>query len=424
MKMSVDPSYANKCDDKVMYVDYTNLPSVISVGKSIYVDDGILSFRVLSISGTEVEVEAINSGTLASKKGVNLPGTEVDLPAISQKDKDDLTFGVKNGVDMIFASFIRRGEDVRDIRAHLGEAGKNIKIIVKIENLQGVENFDEILRETDGVMVARGDLGIEIPASQVFMAQKMMIAKCNLAGKPCICATQMLESMTVRSSFPSPRADRRSVQPPAYACRGVGRGERGAGRRGLCDALGRDGQGYLPHRGWCVFHSSCTLLTRSRSRDDGRNVLPRRVRHLLPSSLQRATSTCEATHHHLRDGRHLGRRGRIGAERRRYSRHVHLWQHGSTREQVPSPLSSHHQYVPSPRLARLTQDSHEERADRSTDPLEPRLLPDALRPGQAHLRRGMANRRTLSPSPSRADDHLDRQPNPLRTRKRTRAWHP
>ncbi|BGP13381.1 hypothetical protein JCM10213_008540 [Rhodosporidiobolus nylandii] len=212
MKFSTRDEYATKCDDKVMYIDYKNLPKVIEKGKPIYVDDGILSFNVLEINGDELEVEAVNNGTLSSRKGVNLPGTNVDLPAISQKDKDDLTFGVKNGVDMIFASFIRRGQDVKDIRAHLGEDGKNIKIIVKIENLQGVANFDEILRETDGVMVARGDLGIEIPASQVFMAQKMMIAKCNLAGKPVICATQMLESMTY-----NPRPTRAEVSDVANA---------------------------------------------------------------------------------------------------------------------------------------------------------------------------------------------------------------
>lgn len=198
MIFSTDDKYATACTSEVYYIDYKNITKVIEVGKVIYIDDGVLSFTVIRIVDDHtLEVQAINSGTLSSKKGVNLPGTDVDLPAISQKDKDDLTFGVENGVDMIFASFIRRGQDVKDIRAHLGEAGKDIKIIVKIENLQGVANFDEILKETDGVMVARGDLGIEIPASQVFMAQKMMIAKCQIAGKPSICATQMLESMTV-----------------------------------------------------------------------------------------------------------------------------------------------------------------------------------------------------------------------------------
>lgn len=198
--VTMDEQYAASGSDKYLFIDYKNLAKKVEKGRVIYIDDGVLGLEVIDIeSDLLVKVRAINNGTLSNKKGVNLPLTDVDLPAISEKDKKDLLFAVENDLDMVFASFIRRGSDVRTIREILGEKGAHIKIISKIENHQGVLNFDEILRESDGIMVARGDLGIEIPAPQVFMAQKMMISKCNIAGKPSICATQMLESMVVNN---------------------------------------------------------------------------------------------------------------------------------------------------------------------------------------------------------------------------------
>lgn len=196
MNITTDEKYATSCDDENMYVDYKNITKVIAPGRVIYVDDGVLAFDVIAVTDDKtIRVRCRNNGQISSKKGVNLPNTDVDLPALSEKDKADLAFGVKNNVDMVFASFIRTGNDIKSIRAVLGEAGKNIQIIAKIENRQGLNNFADILKETDGVMVARGDLGIEIPAAEVFAAQKKLIAMCNMAGKPVICATQMLESM-------------------------------------------------------------------------------------------------------------------------------------------------------------------------------------------------------------------------------------
>jgi len=160
------------------------------------VGDGLLAFNVPKVhENGNVECIVENSGVMGEKKNVNLPGVVVDLPAVTNKDVKDIAFGVEQRVDMIAASFIRKGEDVAEIRDLPGVRENKILIISKIESQEGLDNFDAVLHESDGIMVARGDLGVQIPIKKVAIAQKMMISKCNSVGKPVITATQMLESM-------------------------------------------------------------------------------------------------------------------------------------------------------------------------------------------------------------------------------------
>ncbi|KAJ9530190.1 hypothetical protein QJQ45_023488 [Haematococcus lacustris] len=197
-EVTITTDYTTQGNASLIAMSYKKLAVDVRPGSQILCADGSIVMEVVSTNpdaGT-VQARCLNTAVLGERKNVNLPGVVVDLPTLTEKDVDDIiNWAVPNDIDFIAASFVRKGSDIDKIRQVLGEKGRYIKIISKVENQEGIQNFDEILAKTDSVMVARGDLGMEIPTEKIFLAQKMMIQKCNYAGKPVITATQMLESM-------------------------------------------------------------------------------------------------------------------------------------------------------------------------------------------------------------------------------------
>lgn len=183
-------------DQDIISVSYKDLPKDLEVGSKVLIDDGLVGLVVEKIEDTEIYLSVESGGVISSHKGVNIPNANINLPALTEKDKADILFGIENDIDFIAASFIRKKSDVLGIRKVLEDNNNfDIRIISKIESRQGLENIDEIIDASDGIMVARGDLGVEIPTEEVPIAQKEIIKKCNLSSKAVITATQMLDSM-------------------------------------------------------------------------------------------------------------------------------------------------------------------------------------------------------------------------------------
>ena len=197
---------------EISSITYKDLPHDVSVGGRIMLDDGLISLRIESITDTDIVCTVENDGVIKTKKGVNVPGVHLSMPYMSQRDKDDIIFGIQQGYDFIAASFVRTAQDVYDIRNLLNEYDSNIRIIAKIENREGVNNIDSILAAADAVMVARGDLGVEIDFTELPGIQKTIIDRSFSFGKPIVTATQMLDSMIV-----NPRPTRAEISDVANA---------------------------------------------------------------------------------------------------------------------------------------------------------------------------------------------------------------
>ncbi|MGL6202207.1 MAG: pyruvate kinase [Lachnospiraceae bacterium] len=220
VKLNADETFTLTTDEIVgdnnkVSITYKGLVNDVQIGRKILVDDGLIELEVTAKTETDIVCKIINGGELGERKGVNVPNVPIRLPAITEKDKEDIRFGVEQDVDFIAASFVRNAECILEIRAFLNECkAPYTPIIAKIENAEGIENIDEIIRCADGVMVARGDLGVEVPAEQVPYIQKMLIQKCNDNYKPVITATQMLDSM-IRNPRPT-RAEVTDVANAVY----------------------------------------------------------------------------------------------------------------------------------------------------------------------------------------------------------------
>ena len=199
-------------DETRGYINYAGLAEDVKPGDRILIDDGLIELHVREVNGTDIVCRIENGGELGEKKGVNVPGVRVKLPALTDKDKEDIRFGVDAGFDFVAASFVRNADAIREIREILDEKGSAMQIIAKIENEEGIENIDSIIEASDGIMVARGDMGVEIPAEKVPHIQKMIIRKCNLACKVVITASEMLDSM-----IRNPRPTRAEVSDVANA---------------------------------------------------------------------------------------------------------------------------------------------------------------------------------------------------------------
>lgn len=185
-----------------IYINYEHLHEDVKPGNAILIDDGLIGLEVLSVNGQEIHCKVTNGGELGERKGVNVPNVPIQLPSITEKDIEDIRFGISEEFDFIAASFVRSADAIRQIRALLDEAGSQMKIIAKIESQEGLDNLDSIIDEADGIMVARGDLGVEVEARRLPHLQREIIEKCNFHGKLVITATQMLDSM-IRNPRPT-----------------------------------------------------------------------------------------------------------------------------------------------------------------------------------------------------------------------------